>query len=235
MTQTDRTQLFDRWAGHYDPAAASADDDFPFAGYELILDQVSSLADVRPGMRILDLGIGTGNLAARFVREGCLVWGMDFSAQMLAQARALLPQVHLVQADLADEWPLEDQEPFDRVVSAYVFHHFNLETKFGLLQRIARRYLVAGGSILIADIAFPTISARAETARRLADCWDEDEHYWAADETVEASEQAGLVVTYEQLSVCGGVFVFTAKGVDMPVAGTTMYENGVDCGPRRAG
>lgn len=213
MTQPDHRQLFDSWAEHYDPAAASADDDFPFAGYDLILDRVVSLADVRPGMRVLDLGIGTGNLAARFVREGCFVWGIDFSAQMLAQARALLPQVHLVQADLAEEWPLDAQEPFDRVVSAYVFHHFNLETKCGLLQRMARRYLVAGGSILIADIAFPTVPARAEAARRLADCWDEDEHYWAADETVEAGEQAGLVVTYEQLSVCGGVFVFVVKEV----------------------
>jgi putative AdoMet-dependent methyltransferase len=211
MTKTSRIQLFDRWAEHYDPATASAEDDFPFAGYELILDQVISLADVRPAMRILDLGIGTGNLAARFLRNGCFVWGIDFSAQMLAQTRAHLPQVNLVQADLLDEWPLDAQEPFDRVVSAYVFHEFDLETKVNLLKRIATRYLVPGGSILVADIAFPTIFVRAEASRRLADCWDEDEHYWAADETIAVGEQAGLQVSYKQLSSCGGVFVFTIK------------------------
>ena len=211
MTHTNRIQLFDSWAEHYDPAAASAEDDFPFAGYELILDQVISLADARPAMRILDLGIGTGNLAARFLRKNCLVWGIDFSAQMLAQARARLPQVNLVQASLLDEWPLNLQQLFDRVVSAYVLHHFDLITKVNLLQRIAARYLSPSGSIVIADIAFPTASAREEASRRWAACWDEDEHYWAADETVAASEQVGLLVTYKQLSICGGVFVFTIK------------------------
>jgi len=210
MTQTNRIQLFDSWAEHYDPAAASAEDDFPFAGYELILDQVISLADARPAMRILDLGIGTGNLAARFLRKNCLVWGIDFSAQMLAQARARLPQVNLVQASLLDEWPLNLQQLFDRIVSAYVLHHFDLTTKVNLLQRIAG-YLSPSGSIVIADIAFPTTSAREEASRRWAAYWDEDEHYWAADETMAASERVGLLVTYKQLSSCGGVFVFTIK------------------------
>ena len=208
MTQ----KLFDSWAEHYDPAAVSAEDDFPFAGYELILDQVINLAGVKPAMRILDLGIGTGNLAARFLRQGCLVWGIDFSAKMLAQARAQLPQVNLVQANLLDEWPLTLQQPFDRVVSAYVLHHFDLETKVSLLRRIATHYLLSSGPILVADIAFPTTSARAEASRHWAACWDQDEYYWAADETIAACEQAGLLVTYKQLSSCGGVFVFTLKG-----------------------
>jgi len=209
MTQPNRKQLFDNWAEHYDPAALSAEDDFPFAGYELILDQVITLADVRPAMRILDLGIGTGNLAARFLRQGCLVWGIDFSAKMLAHARARLPQVNLLQANLLDEWPISLQQPFDRVVSAYVFHEFDLDTKINLLRRMATRYLSPGGSILIADIAFPTTSARAEASRRWAACWDQEEYYWAADETIASGEQAGLLATYAQFSSCGGVFVFT--------------------------
>jgi ubiquinone/menaquinone biosynthesis C-methylase UbiE len=215
MTQTNRIQLFDGWAAHYDPAATSGEDDFPFAGYELILDEVVSLADVRPGMRVLDLGIGTGNLAARFVGRGCLVWGLDFSGKMLAHAHARLRQVYLVQADLLDEWPLSLEQRFDRVVSSYVFHEFDLETKVSLLQRAARHFLLPGGRILIADIAFPTRSARAEAARRLAACWDEDEAYWAADETVARCEQAGLPAAYKQLSICGGVFVFATQAKEV--------------------
>jgi hypothetical protein len=41
--------------------------------------------------------------------------------------------------------------------------------------------------------------------------WDEDEHYWAADETISACEQAGLRATYQQVSSCGGVFAITPK------------------------
>ena len=33
---------------------------------------------IRPSLRVLELGIGTGNLAERFVAAGCQVWGLDF-------------------------------------------------------------------------------------------------------------------------------------------------------------
>ena len=210
MSRIDRAQLFDSWADSYDPAAVSAEDDFPFAGYEAILDKVISLGNVRPAMRVLDIGIGTGNLAARFLDKNCLVWGIDFSAQMLAKTRAKLPQAKLVGANLLDGLPLNPQVTFDRVVSAYVLHEFDLETKIRLLQRIAANYLSPGGRILIADIAFPNVSARVD-ASQWAAYWDEDEHYWAADETIAASRQAGLSVAYKQLSCCGGVFVFTVE------------------------
>ena len=212
MSQTDRAQLFDRWAEKYDTAVTSADGDFPFGGYEQVLDEVVRLADVRPHMRILDLGIGTGNLAARFLHHDCAVWGIDFSAEMLAHTRAKLPQVNLIQANLLGEWPPELQPPFDRVVSAYVWHEFDLATKVNLLQRVASRYLSTSGCILVGDIAFPTSVARKEAAERWADEWDEDEDYWAADEAIPACERAGLQVAYKQVSSCGGVFTFTVRG-----------------------
>ncbi len=161
-------------------------------------------------MRILDLGIGTGNLAARLIRTGCQVSGIDFSAKMLAKARAKVPQAKLVQANLLADWPTELRQPFDRVVSAYVLHEFDLETKLGLLQRIASQHLSVGGRIVIADVAFPTVAART-AAQHSADVWDEEEYYWAADEAFAAIEQIGLQVAYEQVSSCGGVFVVTIR------------------------
>ena len=222
MSQTDRAQLFDSWAENYDAAVASAGGDFPFAGYEQVLDEVVRLADVQPPMRILDLGVGTGNLAARFLHRECTVWGLDFSAEMLAQTRAKLPQVNLIQADLLGEWPTELQLSFDRVVSAYVLHEFDLATKVNLLQRVASHYLATDGSILVADIAFPTSFARQEAARRWADAWDEDEDYWAADEASAACEWAGLRVAYKQVSSCGGVFTFTVRRGLTPRAANSL-------------
>jgi ubiquinone/menaquinone biosynthesis C-methylase UbiE len=140
--RADRVQLFDTWAQHYDDSLASTDGDFPFDGYERILDEVVTLAGVRPGMRILDLGIGTGNLARRFVQQDCEIWGVDFSTEMLAKARVKLPQVHLVQANLLAGWPADIQPPFDRIVSAYVLHEFTLEAKIDVLCR-ATQYLVS--------------------------------------------------------------------------------------------
>jgi ubiquinone/menaquinone biosynthesis C-methylase UbiE len=98
MSEPEGAELFDRWAKNYDTSVT--DGAFPFAGYEAILDEVVRLAEVRPAMRVLELGIGTGNLAGRFLQKGCPVWGIDFSEEMLARARAKYPQIALVQADL---------------------------------------------------------------------------------------------------------------------------------------
>jgi 2-polyprenyl-3-methyl-5-hydroxy-6-metoxy-1,4-benzoquinol methylase len=43
---------------------------------------------LRPGMRVLDVACGTGNLAMIAARQGCIVNGMDIAANLLAQARA---------------------------------------------------------------------------------------------------------------------------------------------------
>lgn len=214
MNETDRTKLFDAWARRYDDAVVANDGAFPFAGYERVLDEVAAAADVTPNMRVLDLGIGTGNLAARFAERGCEVWGVDFSADMLARARAKVPGAVLVQANLLGEWPAELRGPFDRVVAAYVFHEFDLAVKMKLLQRIISHSLAENGLILVADIAFPSVAERAEAHRRWADLWDDDEHYWAADEAIAACESLGVCAAFRRVSMCAGVFAFAPGGGD---------------------
>lgn len=207
MNQNDRSDLFNTWAKNYDRSITSDKDDFPFVGYDRILERVVSLADVKPNMRILDIGIGTGNLAARFINKDCHVSGLDFSAEMLAQTHAKFTQITLVQANLLEDWTKEIQPPFDRVVSTYVFHEFELKTKIRLLWQIFSQCLSRNSFILVADIAFPSVEIRTAASQHWK--WDEDEYYWAADEAIFACEQVGLKVTYEQISSCGGVFTFT--------------------------
>jgi putative AdoMet-dependent methyltransferase len=202
-----RQALFDGWAADYDRAVASSSGEFPFDGYEDVLSTVVALADVTPGITVLPkVGTGTGNLAARLVGQGCVVWGLDFSEAMIEAARAKAPDVHLVRADLRGQWPAELPARFDRIVSAYVLHEFDLATKVTLLGRLARQHLSVGGRIVIGDIAFPDRLAREAASRRWASLWDGDEHYWAADEALGPFEAAGLAMDYRQVSSCGGVF-----------------------------
>ena len=204
MSQQDQIQLFDDWAERYDRLVGS-DDSFPHDGYEQVLDTVVNLAAARPGARVLDLGTGTGNLAERFVALGCEVWGIDFSPKMLEKARAKLPQARFVQAGLLDDWPGELEQRFEHIVSSYALHHFELETKLDLLQRLLRRHLATDGQVIVGDIAYPSVQIR-ERERQRGD-WDEDEYYWAADETIAACAKAGLHARYRQISSCAGVFV----------------------------
>jgi putative AdoMet-dependent methyltransferase len=207
---TPTPQEFDDWAATLDQDILVYADKFPFVGYAQVLDEVVLLANAGPGLAVLDLGIGTGNLAGRFLARNCQVYGLDFSAKMLAAARVKYPQLHLAQADLLADWPAMLQQAFDRtrfevIVSGYTFHHFDLPTKVALLVRLAADHLVADGRIVIGDIAFKNAAARDAAQQYWGDLWEEED-YWIADETLETCHQAGLQVIYEQISSCGGVF-----------------------------
>ena len=201
---------FDRWALHYDKHVRSSPETFPFAGYKQVLDEIVRRADVNPGMRILDLGTGTGNLAERFIELGCSVWGIDFSREMLAQAKEKCPRATFFQGDLQGDWPAFFDHRFDRVVSAYALHHFDLPTKVQLIEQ-GIRLLEDPGRIVIGDISFETATAREQAHKRWTDLWDETEYYWAGDETVTLLNRRGFRSTYTQNSSCGGVFVIERR------------------------
>lgn len=63
---------------------------------------------------------------------------------------------------------------------------------------------VEHGLIVLGDVAFATAAARQQSG---AEVWDEDEFYWAADETASACAETNLDVTFQQISWCTGVFV----------------------------
>ena len=113
MTQDDQKQLFDRWADWYDESVRRGD--FPLTGYDDVLDRILADSQVETGMTVLDLGIGTGNLAARFAERGCWVWGLDFAPAMIARAQIKVPTATLAQAGLDEPWPAELDRRFHRV------------------------------------------------------------------------------------------------------------------------
>jgi cyclopropane fatty-acyl-phospholipid synthase-like methyltransferase len=213
-----REKLFDGWAASYDRSVGERSG-FPFEGYERVLDLVADRACAAPGMLVLDLGIGTGNLAGRMLERGCVVWGLDFSVEMLAKAHARYPGVELVKADIRGDWPIDVDRRFDRIVSAYVLHEFDLASKIRLIRKLVCDHLVDDGRVVVGGISFETCAARkqaeraaggrwnAESGRWEGRVWDDDEHYWAANETLAALAKVGLTANYEQVSFCGGVYV----------------------------
>ncbi|MGB4804841.1 MAG: class I SAM-dependent methyltransferase [Anaerolineae bacterium] len=202
MPENTRLPIFERWAARYDQSVRT--DQGIFASYDDVLDAVVRAAVVKPGMRVLELGIGTGNLAQCFVALGCEVWGMDFSPAMLAIVREKVPQVTLIQMDLTADWPEALQQRFDRIVANFVLHELDLATKISLLQRLATHHLVEQGLVVVGDVAFATAESRQQSG---AETWDEDEFYWAADETMAACAGSGLEIAFQPISWCTGVFV----------------------------
>ena len=105
--------------------------------------------------RILELGIGSGETAARLLQAhpSAHLVGIDSSAEMLRGAAARLPadRVALREQDLADPLP---PGPFDLVASALAIHHLEGEAKGELFRRVAA-VLMPGGAFVFGDVVVP--------------------------------------------------------------------------------
>jgi ubiquinone/menaquinone biosynthesis C-methylase UbiE len=76
---------------------------------------------LRPGMRVLDVACGTGNLAVVAARSGCATTGVDIASNLLAQARARAASEKLdieFRDGDAEELPFPDGA-FDAVVTMF--------------------------------------------------------------------------------------------------------------------
>lgn len=96
----------------------------------------------KPGTRVLDVGCGTGTLAAKLVDEGLRVVGIDESPEMIAKAQALYPDIDF---RVEDALSMEFSSEFDVVFSNAVFHWIPDHTT---LLRHVRKALIPGGKLV---------------------------------------------------------------------------------------
>lgn len=106
---------FDRAADYYDRTRAVADS---------VMAQLMPLlvAEIPPGERCLEIGIGTGRIALPLVEEGVDVTGVDISNEMLrklvAKRRGARPQVAIADAT---RLPFRDAT-FGSAIASHVLH-----------------------------------------------------------------------------------------------------------------
>jgi len=123
---------YDRWAASYDG------DGNPLIALET--PQVVTMMGDVAGLRVADIGCGTGRHAIRFAAAGATVTAVDFSEGMLAQAHAKPggERVRWIRHDVGSTLPLESAL-FDRVLCALLLDHVkNLDLLFGEFARICR-------------------------------------------------------------------------------------------------
>ncbi|NTX57829.1 class I SAM-dependent methyltransferase [Myxococcus sp. CA039A] len=105
---------------------------------------------LRPGLRAVDVGSGTGTVARGLARHGCSVTALDVSASMLAAGRQLAFEAGL---------PIDSREApaeatglpsgaFDLVTAGQCWHWFDRPAA----AREAARLLVPGGKLVIAHL-----------------------------------------------------------------------------------
>lgn len=200
---------FDLWADGYDRAVGVSDEDstYPFAGYKAVLGNIYAAVMQKPKAAVLDVGFGTGTLAAKLYENGCTVFGQDFSARMLELASAKMPGAHLYPGDFAQGLaePLKAQS-YDFITATYSLHHLTDEQKIPFLHELLER-LSPGGQILIGDVAFENRSSLEQCRKDASSEWDDEEFYFIADEL----KKEFPALRFTKISFCAGIISLTRR------------------------
>lgn len=147
---------FNGWARTYDKSVerqgGSGALNF-YKYYNKILNTTyeNAIANKGDKIKVLEIGVGTGNLASRFLENNYNIIGIDQSREMLNVAKEKFPKLKLRLGDFLNI-PFENGK-FDVIVSTYAFHHLNEgEKKISIDEMI--RVLKDDGRIVIGDLMF---------------------------------------------------------------------------------
>lgn len=112
---------------------------------------------VNAGMRVLEIGCGTGTLTKLLVQRRAQVTAIDASPTMLAEAQQKLADANLAEFHQLDATLIADKFPassFDLIVSTLVFSEFAPDTLRAVLNN-CHQLLTPSGRLLIADEVVP--------------------------------------------------------------------------------
>jgi len=124
-----------------------------YQDYNRVLDKIVEYCDLEDNdyTTVIDIGIGTGNLAARFLTREMHVFGLDTSLEMRDICGQKYPEISVEEGDFL-RIPLY-LPPVDLIVSAYTFHHLTAAKKIDAILEM-KRVLKPKGRIVIADLMF---------------------------------------------------------------------------------
>jgi ubiquinone/menaquinone biosynthesis C-methylase UbiE len=102
-----------------------------------------------PGMRVLDVGCGTGTHLELYLEKGCRGYGIDNSPAMLEQAHNRLGDRAELKLGNATDLPHPDGS-FDLVIAATLLHELDQATQQAALAEMAR-VMADNGRLLVID------------------------------------------------------------------------------------
>jgi ubiquinone/menaquinone biosynthesis C-methylase UbiE len=132
-------------------------------------EEILSLAGIRSGDQMLDVGCGTGSLAilaAKRVDGGGRVCGIDPAPRMIAAAMGKAARQNVMvdfRPGAIEALPFPDQS-FDLVVSSFMLHHLPDDVKRKGFTEV-RRVLRPGGRFLAVDLQLHRFSVHNVIAR----------------------------------------------------------------------
>ena len=158
---------FNTWARSYDEDVKKDKGELKiYKNYELILKRVYDLVKAldKREPKILEIGVGTGNLASKFLMSNYDIIGIDQSREMLSVAKEKYPELKVRLGEFL-KIPY-DNKSFDIIISTYAFHHLNEKEKYAAIEEMLR-VLKDEGTIIIGDLMFEDKAYEKEILKEL--------------------------------------------------------------------
>lgn len=193
---------FDNWADSYDNDVLEDITNIKmYKNYNLILDSVYNLAvDFNnSNISVLEIGVGTGNLAGRFLENNYDIVGIDQSREMLNVAKKKYLKLKVRIGEFL-KIPF-DNKAFDVIVSTYAFHHLNNEEKSIAIGEMLR-VLKDNGKIIIGDLMFKNEEDKQNLIKGLSNEQIEeinDEYFSYIDLLIEEFKKFNKKVKYTKI------------------------------------
>ena len=108
-----------------------------------------NLAPPIPGMKVLDVGCGTGADLKPYGEAGCEMYGIDLSPSMLGRARNKFGGSADLRLGDAAHMPFQDRF-FDLVLSSYVLHEMPSNRRSSVINEMVR-VVKNDGNLLLTD------------------------------------------------------------------------------------
>ncbi|HUP71183.1 MAG TPA: class I SAM-dependent methyltransferase [Acidimicrobiales bacterium] len=156
-----------------------------FAGAEARLSFLVSL--VRPGERVLNVGVGAGTFERLATERGALVHSLDPDEAAIERVRGSLGLGNLARTGHVQAMPFSDGS-LDVVVASEVLEHLPDDDLVGAVEEAAR-VLVPGGRLLV------TVPAREDLVAHVVVCPDCGSrfHRWGHLQSFDAARLAATV------------------------------------------
>ena len=140
---------FDRAAWFYDPLARL------YSLGQIEAAKASQLEVMNPGDRVLYVGVGGGQDAAKAARKGVELTCVDLSSRMLDRARSRVERIGHTGAFIRED-VLDHNHPghYDVVAANFFLNCFERASMRRMLRHLAG-LVRPGGRLLIADVAVP--------------------------------------------------------------------------------